>query len=791
MEASDRKILALMGGLAVLLGLYFASEYNYLLFHSLAELFSVVVACGIFMVAWNSRRFLQNNYVLFLGVSYLFVGGLDLVHTLAYKGMNVFPGYGSDLPTQIWIAARYMEALSLLAAPLLIGRRLRASKALAGYAAVSVALLWAIFGGVFPPCFVEGSGLTPFKKISEYLIAGILFGSIYALHRRREAFDRGVLKLLYASVVATIASEMAFTVYVSAYGTSNLVGHYLKIASFLLLYRAVIMTGLREPYNLLFRDLKSSEGKYHSLFSEMLEGFAYHRMITDESGKPVDCVFLEVNNSFERLTGLNKEDIIGKRVTEVIPGIENDSADWIGVYGRVALTGEEAKFEHYSEALGKWFSVSAYSTKKGHFGVVFSDVTERKRNEERISQLVLKLQTIFDNIPVGIAYSDSEYRFLRVNQYYCDLAGVKEKDLIGKTCYETIGEHADDPGRAGLETVCNLCRKEECSMTKEPAVKERALGDKTIRVTTIPRADESGRITHYLEMVEDITRQKEAEEVMNRYQEHLEELVAERTSDLVAANEELEKEISQRRKAEAQLLQSQKMEAVGQLAGGIAHDFNNRLFAIRNYAYILKSRARDQQAAENAERILASCDKAAKLVDDLLSFSRKKEINPRPVDVIKVISEAESLLEVAAGKTVDLRLELPAEGLTVMADATMTEHVLINLVTNARDAMPEGGTVTVKAGRADSVKVPEGAFFNGGQRGPFAVISVSDTGPGMDAKTKEKIFEPFFTTKEPGKGTGLGLSMVYGTVTQQDGFVDVQSEPGKGTTLSIYLPLSR
>ncbi|MEJ2323944.1 MAG: MASE3 domain-containing protein, partial [Nitrospirota bacterium] len=293
MEDPGRKLLALLGGVAVLAGLYWASEYNYLLFHTLAEGFSIVVACGIFMVAWNSRRFLQNNYVLFLGVAYLFVGGLDLVHTLAYKGMNVFPGYDANLPTQLWISARYMEALSLLAAPLFIGRRLSAGRALAVYAAVSAVLLWAIFSGHFPACFVEGSGLTPFKKASEYVISGILVGSLYTLYRRRRHFDPGVLRLIYASIAVTIAAEMAFTFYVSAYGLSNLVGHYLKILSFVLIYRAVIMTGLREPYNLLFRDLKLSEEKYQSLFTEMLNGFAYNRVITDESGKPVDSVFLE------------------------------------------------------------------------------------------------------------------------------------------------------------------------------------------------------------------------------------------------------------------------------------------------------------------------------------------------------------------------------------------------------------------------------------------------------------------------------------------------------------------
>lgn len=244
----------------LLSGLYLTSLYSYLLFHSLSEIFSIIVACGIFMIAWNSRQFLDNNYLLFIGIAYLFVGGLDLLHTLTYKGMGVFPAHGANLPTQLWIAARYIESFSLLIAPLVLGRKLRSSFVLMGYFLVVVMLLASIFHWrIFPDCFVEGVGLTPFKKWSEYIICLILICSIALLVRKQEEFDKVVLKLLVASIFLTIAAELAFTFYISVYGISNLFGHFCKIISFYLIYKAIIETGLTKPYDLLFRDLKQSE----------------------------------------------------------------------------------------------------------------------------------------------------------------------------------------------------------------------------------------------------------------------------------------------------------------------------------------------------------------------------------------------------------------------------------------------------------------------------------------------------------------------------------------------------
>ena len=185
-----KRSLSLLFGILLLFGLYLTSRYNYLLFHSIAELFSVFIAIGIFMLAWNSRQFMDNSYLLFLGIAYLFIGALDTLHTLAYEGMGVFEGHKTNLPTQLWIVARYMESLSLLIAPLLFGKKLRANFIIFIYAAVMVFFLGSIFyWGIFPACFVEGYGLTAFKKMSEVIISLIFVGAIWSLFKKRKFFE--------------------------------------------------------------------------------------------------------------------------------------------------------------------------------------------------------------------------------------------------------------------------------------------------------------------------------------------------------------------------------------------------------------------------------------------------------------------------------------------------------------------------------------------------------------------------------------------------------------------------
>ncbi len=241
-------------------GLYLSSRESYLLFHSLAELFSVVVAFSVFVIAWNSRRYIENGYLLFVGVAYLSLGFLDLLHTLAYQGMPVFPDH-PFAANQLWIAARGLESATLVVAFAFVGWKRRPDPILllGGFAAVTALLVASIFWWrIFPACFVAGVGQTTFKILAEYVIIAVLLVAVLLLHRDRDRFDAHVHRLILGSLLAAIGCEFAFTLYVSNYGVANLVGHYLKILSYFLVHRALIETGVRQPYDLVFRELSGA-----------------------------------------------------------------------------------------------------------------------------------------------------------------------------------------------------------------------------------------------------------------------------------------------------------------------------------------------------------------------------------------------------------------------------------------------------------------------------------------------------------------------------------------------------
>jgi PAS domain S-box-containing protein len=248
-------------------------------------------------------------------------------------------------------------------------------------------------------------------------------------------------------------------------------------------------------------------------------------------------------------------------------------------------------------------------------------------------------------------------------------------------------------------------------------------------------------------------------------------------------------DISERRKLEEQLRQSQKMESIGTLAGGIAHDFNNILTAVIGYGSLLQLKMRrDDPLMHNVGQILASANRAASLTQSLLAYSRKQLLNPRVVDLNAIIRKVEQLLAHLIGEDVEMKTMLAEKQIFVLADPGQIEQVLMNLAANARDAMPDGGKLYIETELTEMDE--EGVRTHDVQKpGLYALIAVTDSGMGMDEKTRERIFEPFFTTKEVGKGTGLGLAMVYGIIKQHEGSVHVYSEEGRGTTFKIYLPV--
>jgi signal transduction histidine kinase len=259
-KTTGRYVLLVAVATVSLAGLYLLSRLNYLLFHSSVEVFTIVITFAIFAIAWNSRRMMDCNYLLFIGIACLFVGVVDLLHTLAYEGMGVFPEVGANLATQLWLATRYLMSFSFLAAALFANRKFRPSLVVAGYAVITVLLFGSIFyWGNFPIAFTDGVGLTPFKVASEYVISLILLLSISLLIRNRMEFSGNVVKLMASAMAVAIAAELAFTLYTDVYGITNMIGHLLIVVSFYLIYKALIETGLTKPYDLLFRNLKQNE----------------------------------------------------------------------------------------------------------------------------------------------------------------------------------------------------------------------------------------------------------------------------------------------------------------------------------------------------------------------------------------------------------------------------------------------------------------------------------------------------------------------------------------------------
>ncbi len=393
-------------GIFILFGIYLTSLYNFLLFHSLAELFSIVIAFGMFLIAWHSRRFIDNNYLLFLGIAYLFIGAIDTLHTLAYKGMGVFPEFDANLPTQLWIAARYTESLSLLIAPFFFKRRLNLHLVFTGYLLALVFLLGMIFyWRIFPDCFTEGYGLTLFKKVSEYIISLILLASIILLIRKRNEFERPVLVWVIWSIVTTIISELAFTFYISVYGLSNLIGHLFKIVSFYLIYKAIIETGLTKPYALLWRDLALSEKKLKEERDRAQSYLDVAGVIFLVLG--LDQRVILINKKGCDVLGYKEEDIIGKNWFEqFLPGKfreeikaifsklqNNGKVSWEYVeYPVLTKSGEERIIAWHNTLLKDESGKLVASLSSGE------DVTERKGVEEEKERLIKDLKEALENI---------------------------------------------------------------------------------------------------------------------------------------------------------------------------------------------------------------------------------------------------------------------------------------------------------------------------------------------------------------------------------------------------------
>jgi len=376
---------------------------------------------------------------------------------------------------------------------------------------------------------------------------------------------------------------------------------------------------------------------------------------------------------------------------------------------------------------------------------------ERKRSVEALRAQREELETILDSVPAYIFYKDLEGRYVRVNRAFAEALGIPQSQWLGCKATTVLGE-------SGAEYEADDHEVMVSGMPKRGILEVFETSHGTLWALTdkIPYLDKDGNVVGVIGLSVDITDRMNAEEAL--------------------------------RGKEEELRQSQKMEAVGKLAGGVAHDFNNLLTAISGYTQLMLAQAEPGSTShDNLTAVAQAADRAAALTRQLLAFSRRQPVERKVQDLNAVVLGMEKMLKRLIGEDVVLATDLEENLAPVSIDASMIEQILMNLAVNARDAMPEGGSLGVTTETVD-VEGDQCEAVPNARPGRFVRISVTDTGIGMDRQTQKKIFEPFFTTKGPGKGTGLGLSVVYGNVKQHAGWVHVYSEPGRGTLFHIYLP---
>ncbi|MDA8083751.1 MAG: ATP-binding protein [Nitrospiraceae bacterium] len=379
--------------------------------------------------------------------------------------------------------------------------------------------------------------------------------------------------------------------------------------------------------------------------------------------------------------------------------------------------------------------------------------------EEDLRELSRRIELILDSAGEGIYGLDNEGRVTFMNSAGARMLGWEKEELIGRSSHLTW-HHSRADASAYPEEECGThdLLKSGIARTVNRDTFWRKDGSSFMTEYTITPMYDNAVLSGGVVTFRDITGRIHAEE--------------------------------ENRRLETQFRQAQKMEAVGHLAGGVAHDFNNILTAIIGYGNLLAMKLPEDGTLRGyADQILAASDRAANLTRSLLAFSRKQVIELMPVDLNEIVSGLKKMLERIIGEDIGIEVRTSDQDLVVRSDKGQIEQALINLATNARDAMPAGGTLTITT---EEVRIDDGfiRMHQYGSPGRYALVSVTDTGTGMDRATMEHIFEPFFTTKEVGKGTGLGLAMVYGTIKQHEGFINVWSEPGSGSTFRIYLPLA-
>jgi len=704
---------------------YLASLYSFLLFHSIIEVISIVISGGVFLIGWHSRKYMNSSFFLVLGVSFLFISVIDLIHTLAYSGMGIFPEYDANLPTQLWIVARYWQALSYLFASMVINKKIKANYLFVGYTIIIIILLTTIFQGFFPVCYIEGSGLTPFKIISEYAIVTILFVTLIVLYKHKDEFADKIFLLIVISIIATMISELAFTFYISVFGFSNFIGHIFKVIDFFFVYKAIIELGIETPFDLLFSKLKLSEEssiekvnqleKVYSEFNQMFNASLPLRVISN------DCEILRVNETYTSLFRLSKEDLIGKKCYDLQIGYEHRCHTELCSMKQIQEGKDYYEYELLTEFDNGTKIVSLvrtvpYRDANGEFiGIIqnFTNITERKIAQEKIADMA--------RFPL-----ENPNPTLRVSNKFILLANKVSQELF------SIGEGSKIP--KVLQEYIYKSFSENLNLEIELNIK-----DQIYSLFIVPMKDRGYANIYGM----NITVRKEAEESLERFVSTVSHELRTPISVLIMSLGFLDNH-------------SEKVtpDVIKKLQDGIKRN-----------VYLLKE-----------------------LVDDILMLSRidERKINLKweEYNPLTIISDILTLMEpIGNAKNITFSVDVD-KNIKLYGDPTKIDQVFRIFIDNAIKYSRENNKIEIRATNHYKGK------YNIDEKDGI-LFQIKDYGVGISEEDLPTIFERFFRSKHviDIPGTGLGLSIAKELLKLHSGEIWAQSDYGKGSTFSIFLPI--
>ncbi len=807
MSQRSKKILYGAWTGAIIGGLYLTSLYDYLLFHTFSEIFSITVAFALFLIAWNSKQDLKNNYisfVTFLGISYLFIGILDLLHTLAYKGMPIFTDY-DYYANQLWIAARYFESISFLVAFLFIKKERKCNPLLIfwGYFIVTILLICSIFvWRNFPECFIAHSGLTPFKKISEYLISAILVVDIFLLTKNREKFAPQVYPYLCWALISTIASELCFTLYDNNYDLANMIGHYFKIISFYLIYKAIVETCLTNPFNLLFRNLKKSEENLNEAqHIAKLGSWIYYidsdqLTWSDETYRIFGLIPQEFGATYEEfLTAVHPDDRAAvdrshqAAVRDRIPhAIEHRI---VQPDGEVRVVREHA--EVFLDAVGQPIRMVGTVQDITEQKKITARLATRLRHEKELtacSRILLNSDLAphdaLDKCLYHLWKASAASRVYFFENFEDEKDGLCMRQTF-ETCADGITPEIDNPELQHLPYANGFRRwQEELSrgnminglVTSFPEQEQQILTSQGIRSILVLPILTGGKWTGFIGFDDtEQDRQWEKDDVRLLW------MIAELIGGYLAM-QQMQIELT-RAKEEAESANHTK----GVFLANMSHEIRTPMNAIIGMNRQALKTPLNQQQRYYLNTVQDSANSLLGLLNDILDFSKMEAgqfaIEAATFDLRKIV---ESTVQTLAAKAHEKGLELfchlsPTVPTALIGDPQRLRQILLNLTGNAVKFTETGQVVVQVQPQTENEETITLRF------------SVTDSGIGISPLQKETIFDRFTqadnSVSRDYTGTGLGLAICKRLVELMGGRIWLDKKVTKGSSFQFEICLHK